>query len=92
MKIIIVECFYVDIFLENIDDGFWLLDMIKLFVGFVLDFNNEEICFKMIIIRCILMLLSGILNFLKEFVVKIGKIVKMFCEEYERFFVEEFES
>lgn len=42
-------------------------------------------------IKCILILLNGILKMLKEFVKKGGKVVFLFCEEDERFFVIEFE-
>lgn len=43
------------------------------------------------IIRCILIFLNGILKMLKELVKRSDKVVFLFCEEEERFFVKEFE-
>lgn len=43
------------------------------------------------IIRCILIFLNGILKMLKELVKRYDKVVFLFCEEDERFFVKEFE-
>lgn len=65
--------------------------MRKSFVKFVLDKKNKNICLKMKIIRCILIFLNGILKMLKELVKRSGKVVFLFCEEEERFFVKEFE-
>lgn len=92
LKIIFLENFYLDIFLVNIDDGYWLMDMIIMLVGFVLDIKNKYICLKLKIMKCILILLNGILKMLQEFIKKNGKVVLLFCDEDERFLLKEFES
>ncbi|XP_078314206.1 sacsin-like isoform X2 [Crassostrea virginica] len=91
-RIISLECFYSEIFLENIDDEYWSLDSIKALVGFALDKQMESIHSKMQSIKCIPAAPNGKLKMPNELVNPNGKVANLFCEEDERFPVKEFHS
>ncbi|XP_078314515.1 LOW QUALITY PROTEIN: sacsin-like [Crassostrea virginica] len=89
-KIISVESFYSDIFLENIDDEYWSLDIVKALVGFALDNEMKDIHFKMQLIKCVPTAPNGRLKMPSELVKPNGKVANLFCEKDERFPVKEF--
>ncbi|XP_052698442.1 sacsin-like [Crassostrea angulata] len=91
-NIITLENFYLDIFLENINDEFWSLDKIKALVGFALDKNNKKICLKMKEMKCIPTSPKGTLKMPKELVKRGEKVAALFNEEDERFPAEEFKN
>nr|XP_022332264.1 sacsin-like isoform X2 [Crassostrea virginica] len=91
-KIISLESFYLDIFLENIEDVYWSLDKIKALVGFALDNKMNGIHSKMKLIKCIPTAPNGKLKVPSELVKRNGKIASLFCEEDERFPVKDFDN
>eukprot|EP00105_Crassostrea_gigas_P042862 XP_019927010.1 PREDICTED: sacsin-like [Crassostrea gigas] len=91
-KIISFEDFFLDIFLKNIDDEFWTLEMIKNLVQFALEKRNKNICSQMETMKCIPTSPNGTLKMPKELVKRYGKVASLFCEEDERFPVKEFET
>ena len=91
-RIISVESFYLNIFLENIDDEYWSLDIIKALVGFALDKQMKDVHSKMQSINCIPTAPNGKLKMPCELVKTNGKVSNLFCEEDERFPVKDFHT
>nr|XP_022329303.1 sacsin-like [Crassostrea virginica]XP_022329305.1 sacsin-like [Crassostrea virginica]XP_022329306.1 sacsin-like [Crassostrea virginica] len=91
-RIISVESFYLNIFLENIDDEYWSLDIIKALVGFALDKQMKDVHSKMQSIKCIPTAPNGKLKMPCELVKTTGKVSNLFCEEDERFPVKDFHT
>ncbi|XP_056020383.1 sacsin-like isoform X2 [Ostrea edulis] len=91
-KIIPLEGFYLDVFLKNINDEYWSLDMISNLVLFALDKANKVVNSSMKGIECIPTSPKGTLKKPCELVERGGKAAHLFSEEDERFVPREFET
>ncbi|XP_048734804.2 sacsin-like [Ostrea edulis] len=91
MRIVSVEAFYKNIFLQNINDPFWC-DSISSIVLYALDNPDKSILSLMQETQCIPTRPNAALKKPSELVKSTGSLAKLFCNDDERFPGAEFET